>query len=235
MKKKLIILITVILLICVVLAVLLLSKPHSESSTEEISAGKKDEIQTDDKQTEETVQEMPKETKVGYYLDTVITLTAYTDRPELLEKGLELCGEYEKVLSRTIEGSDVWKMNHADGKTVIVSNETAEILQTAIKIGEKSGGAFDITIAPVSTLWDFTSGKAVIPDTDAIEEAVRLVDFRKIRMDGNNVTLPSGMMIDLGGIAKGYIADAVRKKLEEDANHPVLIKTIWGTGYMLEV
>lgn len=216
MKKKLIILTTVILLICVVLAVLLLSKPHSESNTEEISAGKKNEIQTDDKQTEDTVQEMPKETKVGYYLDTVITLTAYTDRPELLEKGLELCGEYEKVLSRTIEGSDVWKMNHADGKTVTVSNETAEILQTAIKIGEKSGGAFDITIAPVSTLWDFTSGKAVIPDTDAIEEAVRLVDFRKIRMDGNNVTLPSGMMIDLGGIAKGYIADAVRKKLEED-------------------
>ena len=95
MKKKLIILTTVILLICVVLAVLLLSKPHSESNTEEISAGKKNEIQTDDKQTEDTVQEMPKETKVGYYLDTVITLTAYTDRPELLEKGLELCGEYE--------------------------------------------------------------------------------------------------------------------------------------------
>ena len=43
--------------------------------------------------------ELPKETRVGFFLDTVITLTAYTDKPELLEQGLELCGEYEKMLT----------------------------------------------------------------------------------------------------------------------------------------
>jgi len=158
--------------------------------------------------------DVQKQTKVGYYLDTVITLTAYTDRPELLEKGLEYCGEYEKMLSRTVEGSDVWNINHAEGKTVTVSDETAEILRTAIEISEKSGGAFDITIAPVSVLWDFTSGSQVIPEEAAIEQAVRLVDYRQIRIDGNSVTLPAGMKLDLGGIAKGYIADAVKAKLE---------------------
>ena len=167
--------------------------------------------------TQEPAQaaELPKETRVGFYLDTVITLTAYTDRPELLEKGLELCGEYEKLLSRTVEGSDVWKINHAGGETVTVSPETAAILRTALEVSEKSGGAFDITIAPASVLWDFTSGEQKIPDAAALEEAAKLVDYRKITIDGNNVTLPAGMMIDLGGIAKGYIADAVKEKLAD--------------------
>ena len=70
---------------------------------------------------------------------TVITLTAYTDRPEVLEEGLKLCGEYEEMLSRTIEGSDVWKINHADGKTVTVSDETAAILREAVTVSELFG------------------------------------------------------------------------------------------------
>ena len=160
--------------------------------------------------------EMPKETRVGFYLDTVITLTAYTSQPELLEKGLELCGEYEKMLSRTAEGSDVWKVNHAEGETVTVSPETAEILRTAVEVSELSGGAFDITVAPASTLWNFTSGEQNIPSAEELADAAKKIDYTKIRIDGNDVTLPAGMMIDLGGIAKGYIADAVKNYLETE-------------------
>ena len=155
-----------------------------------------------------------KESRIGFFLDTVVTLTAYTDHPELLEEALEECGRYEKMLSRTIEGSDVWKINHAEGKTVTVSPETAEILRTAVQVSGMSGGAFDVTIAPVSVLWDFKSEKKAVPDADTIAEAAEKVDYRKIRTDGNDVTIPAGMMIDLGGIAKGYIADAVKTKLE---------------------
>ena len=154
--------------------------------------------------------------RIGFYLDTVITLTAYTNQPELLEKGLELCGEYEQMLSRTVEGSDVWRINHAEGETVTVSPETAEILKTAVSVSELSEGAFDITIAPVSVLWDFTSGEQKIPGAQAIEEAAKLVDYRQIRIEGNDITLPDGMMIDLGGIAKGFIADAVKAKLASE-------------------
>ena len=155
-----------------------------------------------------------KESRIGFFLDTVVTLTAYTDHPELLEEALEECGRYEKMLSRTIDGSDVWKINHAEGKTVTVSPETAEILRTAVQVSGMSGGAFDVTIAPVSVLWDFKSEKKAVPDADTIAEAAEKVDYRKIRTDGNDVTIPAGMMIDLGGIAKGYIADAVKTKLE---------------------
>ena len=159
-------------------------------------------------------KELPRVSKVGFYLDTVITLTAYTDQESLLEEGLAECGRYEQLLSRTVEGSDVWRMNHAAGVPVEVSEDTIRILRTAQEVSEKSGGAFDVSIAPASTLWDFASGAAETPDDDTLAEAASRVDYRKISMEGNHVTMPEGMMIDLGGIAKGYIADQVKGFLE---------------------
>ena len=154
-----------------------------------------------------------KQSVVGFYLDTVIMLTAYVEDTAVLNDGLEECGRYERLLSRTVEGSDVWRINHAKGAGVEVSKETVEILEAARQVSELSDGAFDVTIAPVSTMWDFTSGAAKVPDAAEIERAAELVDYRKVRVDGNVVTLPQGMMIDLGGIAKGYIADAVKRYL----------------------
>jgi len=156
-----------------------------------------------------------KQTAIGFYLDTVITLTAYVDDATVLNDALEECGRYERLLSRTVEGSDVWRINHAGGKPVEVSDDTIILLQTARQVSAYSDGAFDVTIAPVSTMWDFTSGAAVVPDADAIARAAALVDYTRMDIDGNTVTLPENMMIDLGGIAKGYIADEVKLYLME--------------------
>ena len=158
--------------------------------------------------------EEEKKSVSGFYMDTIITLTAYTDDEEVLNDALRECGRYDRLLSRTQEDSDVWRINHAEGKPVTVSDDTITILETARKISELSNGAFDVTIAPASTLWDFTSGEAVLPDAAALEAAAEKVDYSKIEIDGNTVTLPKGMMIDLGGIAKGYAADKVKEYLE---------------------
>ena len=151
-------------------------------------------------------KELPKLSEVGFYLDTVIILTAYTDDDQVLKDAMEECSRYEKLLSATIEGSDVWRINHADGQPVEVSDDTMEVLRCAVRIAELSGGAFDVTIAPVSSIWDFTSGEAVLPDAEKIARAAKLVDYTKLELEGNTVRLPAGMMIDPGGIAKGYIA-----------------------------
>ena len=168
-------------------------------------------------------KELPKVSEVGFYLDTVITLTAYTEDGQVLKDALAECGRYEQMLSRTIEGSDVWRINHAGGAPVEVSADTAAILRCAAEISEASGGAFDVTIAPASTMWDFTSGNTVLPDAEALAEAAAKVDYTKVRLEGNTVTLPEGMMIDLGGIAKGYIADRIKAYLEErGVKHAIL-------------
>ena len=165
----------------------------------------------------------PRLSEVGFYLDTVITLSAYVDDAQILKDALEECGRYERILSRTIEGSDVWRINHADGEPVEVSDDTAAILRCAREIGGASGGAFDVTIAPASTLWDFTSEAHTLPDAEEIARAAELVDYTKITLEGNTVTLPAGMMIDLGGIAKGYIADRIKAYLEErGVKHAIL-------------
>ena len=157
--------------------------------------------------------EPKKESAVGFYLDTVITLTAYVDDAQVLKDALEECGRYEAMLSRTREGSDVWRVNHAGGEPVAVSGETLEIINTARQVSEMTGGAFDITIAPASTLWDFTSGRHQLPDAGVLEAAASRIDYTKVKVEGDTVALPEGMMIDLGGIAKGYIADAVKQYL----------------------
>ena len=157
----------------------------------------------------------PRLSEVGFYLDTVITLTAYTEDGQALKDALKECRRYEQLLSRTIEGSDVWRINHAEGCPVEVSDDTVAILQCAKKIGGLSSGAFDVTIAPVSTIWDFTSGKAELPDAGQVAKAVERVDYTRLGIEGNTVTLPAGMMIDLGGIAKGYIADRIKAYLED--------------------
>ena len=168
-------------------------------------------------------KELSRLSEIGFYLDTVITLTAYVEDAQVLKDALEECGRYEQKLSRTIEGSDVWKINHAEEQPVDVSDDTIAILQCAGKISDMTGGAFDVTIAPVSTIWDFTSGKAELPDAEEIARAAELVDYTKIGLDGNTVTLPAGMMIDLGGIAKGYIADRVKEYLEgRGVKHAIL-------------
>ena len=159
--------------------------------------------------------EVGKQSVVGFYMDTVVMLTAYVDDTQVLNDALKECGRYERLLSRTVEGSDVWNLNHAGGQPVKVSRDTLEILDAARQVSELSGGAFDATIAPVSTLWDFTSGAAVLPDAGALAEAAARVDYAKVEISGDEVTLPEGMMLDLGGIAKGYIADAVKGYLIE--------------------
>lgn len=150
----------------------------------------------------------------GIACDTVVTITAYAPQ-ETVDETLRVIADWEAVLSRTVEGSDVWIVNHAGGNPVKVHPETAELLRLAVDIGEASKGAFDVTIAPASALWLFSADEPKVPDRDALQSAVSRVDYHNIVIEGNTVTLKNGAEIDLGGIAKGYIADRVAQYLRE--------------------
>ena len=151
-----------------------------------------------------------KTTGYGWYFDTLVTLTLYGAQEGAMDAALAECARYEQLLSKTIEGSDVWRINNAGGKPVTVSQETWEILRRAKEISAATGGAFSITIAPLSAMWDFTDGTKRMPTDAERLAALPLVDDSAIALgEGNTVTLPAGMQVDLGGIAKGYIADQI--------------------------
>ena len=160
-----------------------------------------------------------KTTGVGFYFDTVVNLTLWGAPEGLMDEIWAACGRYEQLLSKTISTSDVSRINAAGGKPVTVDPETWEILRRAKEISGLTGGAFSVTIAPVTALWTFTGTVTnTVPNDETRLAALPLVDDQKIVLgEGNTVTLPAGMQIDLGGIAKGYIADRVAEMIREKA------------------
>ncbi len=147
----------------------------------------------------------------GFMFDTATVITVYSNKDtSAADNTIKYCAEFENILSATNEQSELYKLNNA--QTLTASEHILKNIQKAEQYSVLSGGAFDITIKPVSSLWDFK--KATIPTNTAIKEAQKLVDYKKIKTDGSNISL-NGTQIDLGGIAKGYIADMAKKHLKE--------------------
>lgn len=155
--------------------------------------------------------------KTGFFLDTVVSITLYgTENKAPLEECFSRLASYEKLLSRTLENSDVWKINHSNGRPVMVSSETAAVLDKALSYCRLSDGAFDITIAPVLSLWNFDADRKTgsVPNKKALQTALTHVGYEKVQLSGTTVTLlDPDTSIDLGGIAKGYIADLLKDDL----------------------
>ncbi|MDO4323750.1 MAG: FAD:protein FMN transferase [Lachnospiraceae bacterium] len=153
----------------------------------------------------------------GFYFDTVVTIKLNgTSDKTILRDCFDKMAEYEALLSRTREGSDIWNVNHSGGQPVEVSDETAALIELAMKYAELSDGAFDITVAPYLTLWDFQNNSGSVPPDETIAAAREHVGLSLLHLEGNTVTLDDPeAAIDLGGIAKGYIADHLKELLAE--------------------
>lgn len=159
-------------------------------------------------------------TETGFYLDTVVQITLYDTTgnrscTDNIRECFALIDRYEHLFSATIEGSDIWKINHSGGNPVTVSDDTISLLQTALYYSDLSGGQVDITVLPLSELWDFGSeGNAHKPDESAVKNAVSHIDYHTVHIDGNTVALSDpAAAIDPGFIAKGYIADRLKEYL----------------------
>ncbi len=163
--------------------------------------------------------------KTGIYFDTVIQIDIYdSNDTKLLDQCFEYCQVFEQTISRTIETSEIYQINHAKGSPVEVSDVTLELIQKGIEYGDLTNGKFDITIAPLMELWDFKNNTGNVPDATAIQEALSHVNYKSIAIDGNKVSLTdSKAAIDLGGIAKGYMADYLKDYLIDEGIESALI------------
>ncbi len=163
-----------------------------------------------------------KVSRSDFLMDTVVTITLYDGSDEeILDECFELMHKYEQMFSRTDETSEIARLNA--GEISEVSEETAELIQKGLYYSALSDGAFDITICPVSKLWNFTNG-GTIPSEESISVAVKHVGYEKVKVDGCEILfLQQGVEIDLGGIAKGYVADRLRDLLLERGVESALI------------
>lgn len=153
--------------------------------------------------------------QTGFYFDTVISVTLYDrTKTEELAHCFELADRYEHYFSAKIKDSDISKINDAAGSPVAVHEETLALLEKGLDYARLSQGKFDITIGKLTGLWDFQAESPVVPQPSALKKAVANVDYHKVVIKGNEVTLQNPQSaIDLGGIAKGYIADQMKEYL----------------------
>ena len=157
-------------------------------------------------------------------LNTAVTVTIYDSNDKnLLTECMNLCDKYEKIFSRTASDSELYQLNHRElapvegtENTYQVSDDLAELVSEGLDYSELSEGAFDIAIEPLTSLWDFTAEDPQVPEDSLIQAALPKCDYHNISVDKdkNEITLKTAdTAIELGAIAKGYIADRLKDYL----------------------
>ena len=157
-------------------------------------------------------------------LNTAVTVTIYDSNDKnLLTECMNLCDKYEKIFSRTASDSELYQLNHRElapvegtENTYQVSDDLAELVSEGLDYSELSKEAFDIAIEPLTSLWDFTAEDPQVPEDSLIQAALPKCDYHNISVDKdkNEITLKTDdTAIELGAIAKGYIADRLKDYL----------------------
>lgn len=157
--------------------------------------------------------------------DTVISIQILDPVDKSVIKGCEkLCKEYDAKFSKSNEDSEISQINNAKGKFVEVSDDTITLLEKGIYYGNMSKGLFDITIGCVSKLWDFQAEEPSIPSTKKVNAAKRHINYRNIMIVDNKVKLTDPKAsLDVGAIAKGYIADRIKDYLvSKNVKHAII-------------
>lgn len=156
-------------------------------------------------------------------LNTAVTVTIYDSQDrELLTECMNLCDKYEKIFSRTASDRELYQLNHREltpvagtEDTFQVSDPLAELIRKGLYYSELSEGAFDIAIEPLTSLWDFTAEDPQVPEDRLIQEALTKCDYHNVSVSDNNEVIlkTEDTAIELGAIAKGYIADRLKDYL----------------------
>lgn len=161
-------------------------------------------------------QQKPLE-RSGFLFDTVIAISLYDHQSEaILDGAFQLCEQFEEEFSPTREGSALWNMNHrAAGITEWEADpDLLAVAELGLRYSEWTEGAFDITVLPVSQLWDFQSGRKELPAEQELQRALAEVDYHKLSITGNTLHFSDDrVQLDPGAVAKGYIADRLKDYL----------------------
>lgn len=159
------------------------------------------------------------------FFDTLISISIYSDNQshahDLIKNCFDKCNYFESVFDERNSQSEVSVLNNSCARPTPVSNDLASVIERSLYYSELSDGQFDITVYPVTNIWDFHEDSPRIPSNDEITTNLSYVNYKNITLDKKNyiVTLAdTGTQIDVGGIAKGYIADSLADFLNNDIN-----------------
>ena len=162
------------------------------------------------------------ESATFFAMDTAMDFTVYGDAA-LLDEAETLIGSLEDQVSVTDEHSDIYAIDHTGSGSL--SGNAAELMAQALELCRRTGGALDISVYSIVRAWGFTTGSYQVPDEETIQSLLPLVDYTQIQYDAATgvVTLPEGMEIDLGSVAKGYAGQLAAQMLREHGVQSALL------------
>lgn len=155
-----------------------------------------------------------------FMMGTYIVLNIYDEgKGEVLDEAIDLIAAYDQKLSSNDAGSEIDQINQNSGsEKTIVSPDTYELLEISAEYSKTNDTSFDYTIGPLVNLWQIGFEDARVPTEEEMQQTMSLVDPSLVTFDAEEQSIyleKEGMALDLGGIAKGYIADQVKKLFEE--------------------
>jgi thiamine biosynthesis lipoprotein len=153
-------------------------------------------------------------------IGTVCSITLHGPAQEdAFRKAFDRVREIENRMSVNIPESDIGRVNAAAGKSPVpVAEETLALVEKGLGFARLSGGAFNIAVGPLVTLWGIGTDLAAVPQDADIAAALGRIDFAKVAVNETEKTIflqEPGMALDLGAIAKGYAADEAARILRQ--------------------
>lgn len=151
-------------------------------------------------------------------MGTQVTITVAADTAEAgrkaIDAGMAELKRLDAMMSLYKTDSEIAQVNRAAGlQPVRVSPEMVEVVGQALRTAQLTHGAFDVTIGPLVVLWQMRLKEGSVPTDAEISGVLKLVDYRNVVVDPKASTIflrKKGMVLDVGGCAKGYAADRVR-------------------------
>jgi len=154
----------------------------------------------------------------AFLMNTLVQIRIYGDNTEgLIDRCFEHLQDIEDRMSKTIEDSDIYKINNCQGEFVSVSDDTLQVIKKALEYAEMTEGRFDPSVGILVDLWGIGTEKARVPSLEEINTAISKVNYNWIEIEEGKSKvrlLQEGMKVDLGAIVKGYAADEIQKVLE---------------------
>lgn len=160
-----------------------------------------------------------KYTNTDFAMGTTITELLYGNPDSCEAAGTEMIQILKDVeetqISWRLEESEIYKINHID-KKVPVDNEVLEWLSETLKLAKDSDGALNPGVGILAQLWDIGGDNPKVPKQSEIDEALKKIDYRKIELNqGDVLTNPDQVQVDLGAVGKGIGADQAMDYLKE--------------------
>jgi FAD:protein FMN transferase len=141
-----------------------------------------------------------------------------------VDRGLAEMDRIEALTTSWNDRSDVAHVNQAAGKAAVtVDRDTLTVVQKGLWIGEKTEGAFDITVGVFKGLWRFDEDNdGGLPDPREVKKRAKLVNYRDVIVDDAASTVKlrrPGQRLNLEGLAKGYGVDAAVRAMRAEGLH----------------